>query len=283
VLNGLQDKQQVVLSSGVNVDLVGIYREETISCACVFVVREGITVRSAEFVLNKGNDVSEQFSVVSNEATFTITPRSVMLRSKDKSREYDGTPLTGSGEFTVEGDGFADGDGVVVTPTASRTLVGVTENTFDWGFNEGTKAENYDVTVEYGLLSITNRDARYEITMTAKSDTVEYDEKEHSVSGFEESVFDIEGNKYSVEGVEAEAKGIEEGVYSTVISGTATVKDGAGDDVSDQFAVSYKSGSLTITDTSGSGFSASPVQGRLPERPLPPAVPRPDHLGTVRC
>ncbi len=60
VLNGLQDKQQVVLSSGVNVDLVGIYREETISCACVFVVREGITVRSAEFVLNKGNDVSEE-------------------------------------------------------------------------------------------------------------------------------------------------------------------------------------------------------------------------------
>ncbi|MDO4797857.1 MAG: excinuclease ABC subunit UvrC [Coriobacteriales bacterium] len=60
VLSGLQDKQQVVLSSSVNVDLVGIYREETISCACVFVVREGITVRSAEFVLNKGNDVSEE-------------------------------------------------------------------------------------------------------------------------------------------------------------------------------------------------------------------------------
>lgn len=60
VLNGLQDKQQVVLSSSVNADVMGIYREETISCACVFVVREGITVRSAEFVLNKGNDVSEE-------------------------------------------------------------------------------------------------------------------------------------------------------------------------------------------------------------------------------
>lgn len=60
VLSGLQDKQQVVLSSSVNVDLVGVYREETISCACVFVVREGVTVRSAEFVLNKGNDVSEE-------------------------------------------------------------------------------------------------------------------------------------------------------------------------------------------------------------------------------
>ncbi len=60
VINGLQDKQQVVLGSSVSIDLVGVYREETISCACVFVMREGITVRSAEFVLNKGNDVSEE-------------------------------------------------------------------------------------------------------------------------------------------------------------------------------------------------------------------------------
>ena len=58
-IDALNDKQQVVFSSAVSLDLVGFYREETISCACVFVVREGITVRSAEFVLNKGLDVSE--------------------------------------------------------------------------------------------------------------------------------------------------------------------------------------------------------------------------------
>ena len=60
VINGLQDKQQVVLASHVNVDFVGVYREETISAACVFVMREGITIRSTEFVLNKGSDVSEE-------------------------------------------------------------------------------------------------------------------------------------------------------------------------------------------------------------------------------
>ena len=60
VLNGLQDKQQVVLASHVNADFVGVYREETISAACVFVMREGVTVRSTEFVLNKGSDVSEE-------------------------------------------------------------------------------------------------------------------------------------------------------------------------------------------------------------------------------
>ena len=59
-IDALSEKQQVVLSSGANLDLVGFYREETISCACVFVVREGVTIRSTEFVLNKGLDVSEE-------------------------------------------------------------------------------------------------------------------------------------------------------------------------------------------------------------------------------
>ncbi len=59
VLEGLDDRQQVVFSSDVSADLIGFYREETISAACVFVVREGRTVRSVEFVLNKGADVDE--------------------------------------------------------------------------------------------------------------------------------------------------------------------------------------------------------------------------------
>ena len=60
VLEGLDDRQQVMFSSDVSVDAVGFYREETISCACVFVVREGRVIRSSEFVLNKGADVSEE-------------------------------------------------------------------------------------------------------------------------------------------------------------------------------------------------------------------------------
>ena len=60
VLEGLDDRQQVIISAGASVDLVGFYREETISCACVFSVREGRVVRTNEFVLNKGLDVSEE-------------------------------------------------------------------------------------------------------------------------------------------------------------------------------------------------------------------------------
>ncbi len=59
VLEGLDDRQKVIVGAQANLDVVGFYREETISCACVFSVREGRVVRTNEFVLNKGLDVGE--------------------------------------------------------------------------------------------------------------------------------------------------------------------------------------------------------------------------------
>ncbi len=59
-LSDLDDRQQVTFPTSVNIALIGIYREETISAACVFVVREGRTIRSVEFILDKGLDVSEE-------------------------------------------------------------------------------------------------------------------------------------------------------------------------------------------------------------------------------
>ena len=59
-LSDLDDRQQVTFPTSVNIALIGIYPEETISAACVFVVREGRTIRSVEFILDKGLDVSEE-------------------------------------------------------------------------------------------------------------------------------------------------------------------------------------------------------------------------------
>ncbi len=59
-IEALEDRQEVDFSSAVSLDAIGFYREETISCACVFVVREGITVRTVEFILDKGLDVGEE-------------------------------------------------------------------------------------------------------------------------------------------------------------------------------------------------------------------------------
>ena len=59
-IDAIGERQEVMFPSSVNADLIGFYREETISAACVFVVREGRTVRSVEFILDKGLDVGEE-------------------------------------------------------------------------------------------------------------------------------------------------------------------------------------------------------------------------------
>ncbi len=53
VVDGLDDRQQVVFPTSVDLDLIGFYREETIAGACVFVVREGRVQRTCEFILDK--------------------------------------------------------------------------------------------------------------------------------------------------------------------------------------------------------------------------------------
>lgn len=58
-LQALDVRQQVVLADDTCLDLIGVYREETIGCACVFVVREGRVTRSVEFVLDRGLDVPQ--------------------------------------------------------------------------------------------------------------------------------------------------------------------------------------------------------------------------------
>ena len=60
VIDGLDDRQQVVFPTSVDIDGIVFYREETIAGACVFVVREGRTQRTCEFILDKGFDVSEE-------------------------------------------------------------------------------------------------------------------------------------------------------------------------------------------------------------------------------
>lgn len=59
-ISNLEDEQKVYFSHAVDADFIGIFREETIAAACIFVVREGRLIRNVDFMLNKGMDISEQ-------------------------------------------------------------------------------------------------------------------------------------------------------------------------------------------------------------------------------
>lgn len=193
-----------------------------------------------------GKNVTNQFTVNTQDGTLKIKPIEITLTSASDQKQYDGTPLTNS-NVTVTKGAFVDGEGYTANVTGSQTLVGSSDNTFTYTLNDGTKAQNYVIEQSFGELKVIDRTEKYEITVVAKSGDATYDGNEHSVSGFETTVFTVDGNTYTVSGLTASVKGTDAKEYTNKVIGTAVVKDAAGNDVTAQFTVTTEDGSLTIT------------------------------------
>ena len=91
----------------------------------------------------------------------------------------------------------ASGNLVIVPDCATELPEGVPNAdgtvTYTYTLKDGTSASNYDITTEFGTLTITNRDVKYEIEAKAASASFMYDGEEKSVSGLETSEFEIDG------------------------------------------------------------------------------------------
>lgn len=192
-------------------------------------------------------DKTEKYIVVSaKDGKLVIGKAKVTLKSADLSKKYDGTALENGGTALETESGFAEGEGATYAFTGSQTVVGSSANAFTYVLNEGTKADNYTITKSEGTLTVTNRDAKYEIEVESNSAEFTYDGNEHMVEGFKTLEFTVDGNEYTVSGLSASVSGTDAGTYSNAITGTAKVVDASGNDVTDQFSVATKSGSLVI-------------------------------------
>ena len=166
------------------------------------------------------------YTVEYTSGKLTIEPREVTLTSADDEKEYDGKALTND-EVTEGGDGFADGEGAEYDVTGTQTLVGESDNEFTYTLKSGTKADNYKITTEFGTLKVTDRTEKFEIELTAKSDSAKYDGKEHTVEGFEgfekgEALeFEFDGVKFTVTNIEAKVSGTDAGTYPNVAASPA--------------------------------------------------------------
>ena len=179
--------------------------------------------------------------------TYKITKRSVTLKSADLTKPYDGEALVnGKAPLAIKAD-WARGEGADYTFTGSQTLVGSSLNTFSYTLKSNTNPGNYEIKKTEGTLTVTNRDAKFEITVRANSASATYDGKEHKAEGFETLTFTVEGNTYTVSCLTTEdpAK-TDAGSYTNNITGTAVVTDANGNDVTAQFAVKTENGSLEI-------------------------------------
>ena len=189
-----------------------------------------------EFPSGSEEYFKEHYAITISYAKLNVAQRPVTLTSASGSKEYDGKPLVND-KVTVGGDGWANGEGATYDVTGKQTLIGESPNTFSYILNEGTKADNYDIKTEFGTLTVTDRSAKYEITLTPNSKSETYDGTEKSVSGFETLEFKINDQTFNVSGVEASAKGTDAGEYPVTVSGRAVVTDADGDDVTSQFTV----------------------------------------------
>lgn len=123
-----------------------------------------------DFKNTNGNFKNVRFVIY--DGTLVISPRTLTITSGSDSKEYDGTPLTSS-EIKVTGDGFVDGEGASYTFTGSQTNNGSSKNIFDYELNDNTKAKNYEITKEYGDLTVTA--VSTQIVITANSGEKIYD------------------------------------------------------------------------------------------------------------
>lgn len=90
-LKVLQQQQKVVSSRALDVDVIGIHREETIAGVQVLVVREGRVLVGNEFVLDKGMDVTAEELVEGLLLRYydgtAYVPREVLLEYSPGDRE----------------------------------------------------------------------------------------------------------------------------------------------------------------------------------------------------
>ena len=196
----------------------------------------------------EGNVVTSEFEVKTENGSLEIGKAAVTLKSATLSKKYDGNALV-NGDTALEIEsGFAEGEGATYNFTGSQTVVGSSANAFSYELNSNTNIDNYEISKQEGTLTVTNREAKYEITVKANSATATYDGKEHEAVGVETYEFTVEGNSYTVSGLSTEdPKQKDAGSYTNNITGTPVVTDKEGNVVTSEFEVKTENGSLTIT------------------------------------
>lgn len=204
-----------------------------------------------------GKDVTAYYALGTLTAgRLTIEPRKVTVSVRDETREYNGSEQAGSTDVTF-GNVVLGQTATISYVPAKGTLVNTYGNgSFDKNSFRVVDGEGKDVTANYvpgtltaGKLTVTDRSEKYQIMVTANSNTANvYDGNEKSAAGFETLRFTVDGNVYVVEGLTtSDPRSINVCNLENAISGTAIVRDGQGNDVTAQFIVKTTNGKLEIT------------------------------------
>lgn len=114
-----------------------------------------------------GRDVTDQFVVRIIPGVLSIQPRKVSIESSSITAEYTGNILSNS-HMSISGEGFVDADHVSVRVNGQQTIPGVSPNKVEIIFPENVQKENYIIDISEGIVKVTDRVDKPEITVKAK-------------------------------------------------------------------------------------------------------------------
>ena len=205
-------------------------------------------VRFAENPVGKISTDDKYIVTAATDGTLTIAKREVTLKSVDLNKKYDGTALVNGDNKLATEEGWVSGEGATYTFTGSQTLVGSSDNTFSYTLNGNTNVDNYEITKIEGKLTVTKRgdseNAEEQVIITAKDNTVTYDGKAHGENGYAVTGL-ADGD--TIESVNIAGSQVNVGVYQNeLVPSDAKIVNAAGDDVTGNYKVTYKPGTLTI-------------------------------------
>ena len=191
-----------------------------------------------------GLDVSYQFNITTKDGTLTIERAPVTVKADDASKEQ-GSPDP-SLSATVSGLVNGETEDLIVYSLSRET--GEDPGTYEITASGEEAQGNYLVSFETGVFEITPYANPRSLVIEAASGSFVYDGKDHTVSGLKEDSFVIDGETFTVSGVSAEGSGRDyrDGGYVVAVTGTPVIKNSDGLDVSYQFNITTKDGTLTI-------------------------------------
>lgn len=215
----------------------------------------GTSTGSAVFKIRdgSGNDVSANYNISVINGSITVVPRTekqkLTVTVKDMEKEYDGAS-TASGEFELSSGSLLGSDKLAAL-SFEGGITGVGQGSIKAVFavknGESDVTENYEITVVPGKLVVKPRP----ITITADSATKEFDGTALTKNSYTISSGSlVKGHTLalSISGSQTKV-----GSSANVISAKSVkVTDPDGKDVTAQYALTLKDGTLTVTSSSSS-------------------------------
>ena len=190
-----------------------------------------------------GEDCTEYFDIEYVDGMVKVNPYAVTIKPRDRSKPYDGNPLTSNDvEYVTD---MLEGYSISIVTDGVATSSGEYENNiveyivYNDKYQDVTS--NFDVTCVEGILSISG----FNITLTPRNQSFTYD----GTMKYARNLIAKETDAEMDITVTAEVSGslLNVGVADLeIVEDSVVIKDGSGNDITNQFKITLHTGTLTV-------------------------------------